>query len=57
MKMDVPEKHPEEFDENSCIHQEKVYPEATQVCGHELCMICKKGEWVEASEWPEGSEA
>lgn len=32
---------------NSCIHEGRVYPETTQVCGHQICIVCKSGLWEE----------
>ena len=36
-------------DKNSCIHAGSVYPEAAMICGHEICIVCKQGEWEEKS--------
>jgi len=46
----------EPLDRSSCEHAGQLYPEASQVCGHEVCMICKDGEWVDVSEWPPEEE-
>jgi len=43
-------------DINSCKHTGQVYPEASQLCCHEVCMVCKEGEWVETRRWPREEE-
>jgi hypothetical protein len=45
--MSDPEDVPAFEDKNSCIYQDQVYPEESHVCGHQICIICKEGEWEE----------
>lgn len=44
-------------DKDCCILENRSYPELSQVCAKEICMICERGEWVELSWWPEDRES
>jgi hypothetical protein len=37
----------DEFDETGCVYEGRIYPEATRVCGHHVCIVCRDGEWEE----------
>lgn len=39
-------------DRDTHVDLRQVQPETSRVCGHDICIICRKGEWVEASPWP-----